>query len=446
MTTDGRLPVHLYGTHVGNLRKGRGDDVAFESAPAGIERFGVASTVLSTSLPLGPRDSTTAAAAAFFGGLLPEGRGLANLAAQARCGTADVHAMLDYAGLDVAGALQVGSRAGSGTGSYRPVTDAQIAERFARIGNYALGAPGGGGSITGYQPKTTLARIGNQWLEALDGAPTTHILKPLPPEFVGALHAEAYCLEIGRRCGLTTFASEVLNFAGSPALVVERYDRRVDDGGTVHRIHQEDAAQALGLPWGGDAKFESFPPFRATLKNIAGLLPRRRTVLGGGTDDRERLLAFMTLNVAVGNTDAHAKNFSLLHLPNGRIELAPLYDVLPQVLSPDGQQNLAIGVNGLRFQPSVTLADLVAEGQSWGLEQDRARSVAKETLKQVRYAVEESGAAEVAKNVPLLVANQAKNLLNGKRAAVSAGGPVTLAHLLPVSAMPKNTGGRRPGN
>lgn len=136
----------------------------------------------------------------------------------------------------------------------------------------------------------------------------------------------------------------------------------------------------------------------------------------------------MTLNVAVGNTDAHAKNFSLLHLPNGRIELAPLYDVLPQVLSPNGQQNLAIGVNGVRFQPSVTLADLVAEGQSWGLEQDRARSVATEPLEQVRYAVEESGAAEVAKNVPLLVANQAKNLLNGKRAAVSAGGPGELTH------------------
>lgn len=71
MTTDGRLPVHIYGTHVGNLRKGRGDDVAFESAPAGIERFGVASPVLSTSLPLGPRDSTAAAAPAFLAACCP---------------------------------------------------------------------------------------------------------------------------------------------------------------------------------------------------------------------------------------------------------------------------------------------------------------------------------------------------------------------------------------
>ncbi|WP_052135956.1 HipA domain-containing protein [Arthrobacter sp. PAMC 25486] len=253
------------------------------------------------------------------------------------------------------------------------------------------------------------------------------------------LHAEAYCLEIGRRCGLTTFASDVRYFDGSPALVIERYDRSVDAAGTVHRIHQEDAAQALGLPWGGDAKYESFPPFRATLANIAGLLRRRRTVLGGGEDDRERLLAFMALHVAVGNTDAHAKNFSLLHLPNGQIELAPLYDVLPQVLTPDGRQNLAIGVNGVRFRPSVTMADLAAEGQSWGLPQDRADAVLKDTLEQVRYAIEEIDTAGVAANAPpLLVANQARNLLNGKAAAVSSGGPVALEHGQPVSAMPRN--------
>ncbi len=438
----GHLPVYMYGTHLGNLRKGQGRDVVFETAPEGVSRFGIASTVLSNSLPLGPRASTAGDASAFFGGLLPEGRGLVNLAAQAKCGTADLYEMLEYAGMDVAGALQVGSRAGSGSGTYRPVSDAQIAERFASIENYALGAPGGGGSITGYQPKTTLACIDGQWFEALDGAPTTHILKPLPQEFAAMLHAEAYCLEIGRRCGLTTFASEVRNFDGSPALVIERYDRSVDTAGTVRRIHQEDAAQALGLPWGGDAKYESFPPFRATLANIAGLLRRRRTVLGGGKDDRERLLAFMALNVAVGNTDAHAKNFSLLHLPDGQIELAPLYDVLPQVLAPDGQQNLAIGVNGVRFQPSVTMADLAAEGQSWGLLQARAEAVLADTLEQVRYAVEDIAAEGVAANVPLLIANQARNLLNGKAAAVSTGGPVALAHLTPVSAMPRS---HRPG-
>lgn len=431
------LPVHIYSVHVGNLSRTGTSEVTFESTDAGIDRFGVASTIISNSLPLGPRDSSPAAATAFFGGLLPEGRGLTNLATQAGCATSDVFALLEFAGMDVAGALQVGVKAGLAPGSYRPVSDAQIAERFARIENYALGAPGGGGSITGYQPKTTLAHLDGQWFEALEGAPTTHILKPLPPQFEGLLHAEAYCLEIGRHCGLTTFASDVRTFAGSPALVIERYDRTVGPEGTVQRIHQEDAAQALALPWNGDAKYESFPPFRATLANISALMPRRRTVLGGGRDDREKLLAFMALNVACGNTDAHAKNFSLLHLADGKIELAPLYDVLPQVLNPDGQQNLAIGVNGVRFQPAVTLADLLAEGESWGLERDKATAVLTATLEQIRYAVEKISVDGVAENVPLLISNQAKNLLNGKRAAVSSGGPVSLARLQPVSAMPK---------
>ncbi|WP_052135955.1 HipA N-terminal domain-containing protein [Arthrobacter sp. PAMC 25486] len=73
--------------------------------------------MLYISLPLGPRHSTAADASAFFGGLLPEGRALVNLAAQARCGTADLYEMLEYAGMDVAGALQVGSKAGSDAGS-----------------------------------------------------------------------------------------------------------------------------------------------------------------------------------------------------------------------------------------------------------------------------------------------------------------------------------------
>ena len=32
--------------------------------------------------------------------------------------------------------------------------------------------------------------------------------------------------------------------------------------------------------------------------------------------------------VPIGNTDAHAKNFSLLHYDNGMIQLAPAYDIL----------------------------------------------------------------------------------------------------------------------
>ncbi|MET3705638.1 hypothetical protein ABIB17_000237 [Arthrobacter sp. UYEF6] len=130
--------------------------------------------------------STPEAATAFFGGLLPEGSGRSNLEA---------------------------------------LTDEQIAERLTVIHDHALGAVGGGGSLAGYQPKTTLALLDGVWHAGDDGAASTHILKPVAAGNEHALHAEAFCLELSRRIG---------------------YDRRMA-GRSLERIHQEVGAQALGL-------------------------------------------------------------------------------------------------------------------------------------------------------------------------------------------------------
>ena len=297
----------------------------------------------------------------------------------------------------------------------------------------------GGGSIAGYQPKTTLALIDGQWMDAYGGAATTHILKPLPAEHAAVLHSENYCLSLGRWCELVTFSSEVADFDGSPALVIERYDREMDSVGNILRIHQEDASQALSLSWNTDSKFESIEPFQATLANVASLMTRKRRVLGGGPDDRERLLAYTVFNVAVGNTDAHAKNFSMLHLADGGIELAPLYDVLPQILNPNGQLNLAMRINRQPFQPYVTKGDIVQEAVSCGIKEILATRIVTETLERLRLAVQDLDTTAVDEKIPLLIANQAKNLLNGKRAQVTSGRPIAPTKLNPVSAMDKRS-------
>ena len=59
-------------------------------------------------------------------------------------------------------------------------------------------------------------------------------------------------------------------------------------------------------------------------------------------------LRYMTFNVAIGNTDAHAKNFSLLHSALSKTTLAPLYDIAPQALGYDSQQALAQGFDSGR--------------------------------------------------------------------------------------------------
>jgi serine/threonine-protein kinase HipA len=72
------------------------------------------------------------------------------------------------------------------------------------------------------------------------------------------------------------------------------------------------------------------------------------------------------VSVAVGNLDLHAKNLSLLHLPDGSMTLSPAYDVVPQAHQPnDGEVALAVG--GEYRHAAITMNHLVAEGRAWGL-------------------------------------------------------------------------------
>jgi serine/threonine-protein kinase HipA len=47
--------------------------------------------------------------------------------------------------------------------------------------------------------------------------------------------------------------------------------------------------------------------------------------------------------VAIGNTDAHAKNISLLRHPDGTAILAPAYDVAMHVHHPTGARHIRRG-------------------------------------------------------------------------------------------------------
>ncbi len=423
------LAVHLYDTTVGWLHPARNGQVDFETSSEAIKRFDLSSPTLSASLPFSARRSGVDAATAFFGGLLPEGRGLTNLAKQAGCSSDDVFALIDYAGRDVAGAVVIGGPADQAP-RYEVLSASSIRQRMDRVNDYALGAMGGGGSLAGYQPKTTLARIKGQWHAGLNGAASTHILKPLAAESEPALHIEAYTLDLARTIGLTNFDSWIERFEDRPVLVIERYDRIVFPDGSIDRIHQEDAAQALGLPWRGDAKFESIDK-RAHLRNVAGLLSRRRTVFGGGQDDREMLLAYTAFNVAVGNTDAHAKNFSTLHHVDGAVTLAPLYDISTHALAADGNQNMSMRIAGKHYQPDITREDLVTEAVSWGLTERDSSKVIDSILEQLRYAIEDVDPGEAPERVGNYIAVQAQNLLDGRRAALDDSGPPSLARISP---------------
>jgi serine/threonine-protein kinase HipA len=126
-------------------------------------------------------------------------------------------------------------------------------------------------------------------------------------------------------------------------LLVQRYDR-TNDSGRWRRLHQEDYCQALGKPQ--SAKYESNQTgipgptledmFEATRRHLA-------------PTDRVRLLDMVVVNVVACNTDAHAKNHSIMIRGNGA-SLAPMYDVMCGEVWENVTKQLALKIAGRDWQ------------------------------------------------------------------------------------------------
>lgn len=235
------------------------------------------------------------------------------------------------------------------------------------------------------QPKIALHRTADgRWRECRGGAPSTHILKPGRPgaQTADLIHNEAYCLGLARRLGLTTVEATVEDFDGLPALVISRYDR-ARRGRGIDRIHQEDAAQMLGLATEDPIRKFQYGRSIPSLRGVAAILEREYA-------PRVPFLALTTFNVAIGNTDAHAKNISVLHYPDGALSLAPAYDVSPHRHYAFSGRRAAMDINGLDDIDAIAAEDLVAEGVGWGTRPTTVGSAVRDTLEALRDALADS--------------------------------------------------------
>lgn len=384
----GPLAAWLYGIHIADLAPA-GNLVDLTWTGNAAERWGLGSRVVSNLLPTGraglhphPRAVT-----AFLQGLLAEGNLREHLAFEASLTPDDVFGMVSAYGRDTAGALVFlpeGAGPENRVGALEPMTDTDIATRLRAAGAFTPGRQEST-SLAGLQPKIVLQRTHERWYRCLDGAPSTHIIKlgPEPDSVLSdVIDTEAACIELARMVGLSTISATVTHFDDVRALVISRYDRTTTLDGQVLRVHQEDTAQALGLDTQDmNRKFQrgrNLP----SLKAIA-------EVLRSGGQEPDRLLALTAFNLAVGNSDAHAKNISLLRPEDGSCSLAPAYDIAMHAHHRTFNNVFAMDVNGRRAMTTLTGADLLAEVQGWPLPGLRAHRVAHDTLAALEAALQE---------------------------------------------------------
>jgi len=320
------LDVYISGRRAGELYHLQGGKLSF----AYDERWmnGRIAIPLSLSMPTITRTYEGKVVEAFLWGLLPDNeQTLARWAQRFQVSARNPFALLKYVGRDCAGAVQFlphGDEVSRGE-DIELLTDAQISDRLRDLrkdgaATRRIGDPGQF-SLAGAQAKTAFHydRGTGCWGIPRDDTPTTHIFKPPMPHLHGHTENEHFCLKLARMMGMDAAHSQVLEFAGEKAIVVERYDRRNEDGRTI-RIHQEDMCQALSV----------MPTLKYENQGGPGIVTISNKVLAASLDPIRDRQAFMIANIfnwIIGGTDAHAKNYSMLLGVQGEARLAPLYDL-----------------------------------------------------------------------------------------------------------------------
>lgn len=313
---------------------------------------------LSLSMPLSAAEHGHRATSAFLWGLLPDNQGVITQWGRVYGVSAtDVVGLLAHVGEDCAGAVQlvppenVDRVLGTPTrtdekSSVEWLSEDDIAVLLAGLRrNPAAGRASpdqGQFSLAGAQPKTALYQDDRgRWGVPKGRVPSNRILKPPVLDLDDLAYNEHFCLHLARELGLPAVASKVQRFGDETAIVVERYDR-VRLGGVLSRVHQEDMCQALAVPPTRRYESDGGPGLVA----IAALLARHSS---DAAVDVARFLDANILNWLVAGTDAHAKNYSVLHAAGPDLRLAPLYDLITALPYPQFQRTrirLAMSVNG----------------------------------------------------------------------------------------------------
>ncbi|MBR1648352.1 MAG: type II toxin-antitoxin system HipA family toxin [Alphaproteobacteria bacterium] len=339
------LDVYFYGKKIGKLTE--------KNSRLSFKYNEYADTPLSVNLPLQKEAFNDKLTRSFFNNLLPEEGIREAVAKYKQVSPNNPFALLQEIGGECAGAVELypeGYVKENESSVLKPITIEKIAELLRNQAQVPLLM----GeeirlSLAGAQQKIALAIIpedsDNYYLPQGDYI-STHIIKPQNHYFKDIIYNEHFCMSLARKIGLSAAVSFVRDFAGEKGYVVKRFDREKDTvlPTGLKRIHQEDFCQVLCLP---DKKYqkEGGASIKQCYKFIAN---------NDFSNKADALISFLkaiVFNFIIGNSDAHGKNFSLLH-KLGKYELSPLYDLVStqvyEMLSPD----LAMSVGG-EYNPNL---------------------------------------------------------------------------------------------
>lgn len=327
------LDLYQSGRRMGKIARGR-DKYGVTRLSLHYDRDYLAwegATPISLSLPLQEASHDGERVVDFLSNLLPESMPYRESLAECFGSEwADPFSLIACLGRRAAGAVVFvpeGEDPGpEGAVSGEPVSDEEIENVLANLEDRPLGVnrefPL---TLAGAQRKTALLRVDGEWRRPTGCTPTTHILKPqigrlMGTTFPDSVENEFLCQALTPAFGLSTAPTEIGEFRGRPAIVVERFDREWTDDGRLLRVPHEDFLQAIGNSVFCKYEWDGGPNLTRMLDLLRGSV--------SADEDRRTFLKAQVVFWLLAAIDGHPKNYCLRLLPGGEYRLAPLFDIV----------------------------------------------------------------------------------------------------------------------
>ena len=305
---------------------------------------------LSVYLPVREEPYNARSCIPFFSNLLPDEWEREKLAQNVGVRAAQTLPLVSAVAGDTAGAVSVLPEGGEyrEDGIYKEVQEEVTADRIGRKDEESLMYWGQDtrSTIAGAQSKMCFYYENGKWFIAKGNSSTNTIVKPSEELSLN----EYVVTRLASLCSFQVHDVFLHEFEGRRALVAHRYDRN-----GMRRIRQEDICQAMGILPENKYEEDGGPGIRTTAEVI-------RKFSSAPGEDMRRFAEIIVFNYIVGNCDSHGKNYSLLHFDDGRVRLAPFYDLLSTTVYEDISRSLSMRIGQRRRIDDVLREDLLRLG------------------------------------------------------------------------------------
>ena len=358
---------------VGKIVGNDASDASFRYHPEYLDSSDAAA--ISISLPLREEPYSTAQTASFFEGLLPEGFTRRSVAQWMHADENDYLSILHGLGRECLGAICVTAEHEELEAAYEPVTAQQVRDLASEgatksaelVTKSHLSLTGASGKVGLYYSKDQ-----DNWFLPKGTAPSTHIVKQSHIRLDSIVTNEQLALSTASKCGIIIPDSFIINTGegkeNEVLFATERYDRMISNQSSKInglyrplRLHQEDFAQAMGIP--SSRKYE-----KKTAEYMRGMFDILRRYSSDPVRDQLRLWDIIVFNYLIGNTDAHIKNFSLLYNSSLKsLRLAPAYDIVSTTVYDQSTRDMAFNIGGVYSIDEIERGHFITAAKAVGL-------------------------------------------------------------------------------